>query len=196
MLLAAGNGDRMGETRKRMKESGGGGGGGGFVTHSRTLPRTNFPHLHHRSHSHPHTFSHFSHHHFHQPVSQLHPHRHPFSGAVGEVYISTLNVTPSIHSDFEDEDERFRHHGLFGSETDTDDGKVTSATHTPSPHHLLNGSNETQTEEDDETTLREILVRYVFLFHARASGGRVTRSPSSFPLDSHGVYANTRRPWS
>ncbi|XKL59246.1 hypothetical protein PGB90_000262 [Kerria lacca] len=139
----------MGETRKRMKESGGGGGGGGFIAQSRTLPRTNFPHLHHRSHSHPHTFPH----HYHS-----HPHRHQYSPA-NEVYITTLSVTPSAHSDFEeDENERIRQHGFFGSETDTDDGKVTSATHTPSPHHLLNDSNETQTEEDDETTLREILM--------------------------------------
>ncbi|XP_065205177.1 glucose transporter type 1 isoform X3 [Planococcus citri] len=149
----------MGETRKRMKESGGGGGGGGFAAHSRTLPKTNFPHLHHRSHSHPHTFPHLPHHHYHtHPHQHHHSQRHPYS-VPGDVYITTLNVTPSVHSDFEeDEDERFRHHGLFGSETDTDDGKVTSVTHTPSPHHLLNGSNETQTEEDDEATLREILV--------------------------------------
>lgn len=156
----------MGETRKRMKESGGGGGGGGFAAQSRTLPRTNLPHLHHRSHSHPHTFPHFPHHHY---LLQQHPQRHPYPAA-GDVYITTLNVTPSVHSDFEeDEDERFRHHGLFGSETDTDDGKVTSATHTPSPHHLLNGSNETQTEEDDEATLREILVRYVILFCSQSA---------------------------
>lgn len=149
---AAGNGDNMGETRKRMKESGGGGGGGGFVTQSRTLPRTNFPHLHHRSHSHPHTFPHPHYH------SRPHAHRH---SATREVFITTVNVTPSVHSDFDGEEERLRHHGLFSSETDTDNGKVTSVTQTPSPRYLLNDSNETKTEEDDETTLREILVRYV-----------------------------------
>ncbi|KAK7584186.1 hypothetical protein V9T40_005149 [Parthenolecanium corni] len=158
----------MGETRKRMKESGGGGGGGGFVNHSRTLPRTNFPHLHHRSRSHSHTFPH----HYH-----AHPYPHPHPHIREVPFLTSVNVgPPAAHPiDFDDDDDhhhdpnpnhdldhdRLRHHhhvhGLFGSETDTDDGKVTSATHTPSPHHLLNDSNETQTEEDDETTLREIL---------------------------------------
>lgn len=154
----------MGETRKRMKETGGGGGGGGFIAQSRTLPRTNFPHLHHRSLSHPHTFPY--------PHYHSHSHAYRYPAARDLLYVKPLNVSSSGHSNFEDdEEERTRHHGLFSSETDTDDGKVTSVTRTPSPHHLLNDSNETQTEEDDETTLREILVRYVRVeLRARRTG--------------------------
>lgn len=160
----ADNGNKiMGESRNCMKESGGGGGGGGSSASSSGTGGTGVKQKNIRA-----------------LPSTTYSLRSTAAAAAGggtapstpqpttrRVYISTVDLAYALRNEIAiaatavtNSAGNYDHVRHCGSESDSsDDGKVTTAGYTST--HLLYGSNETQTEEDDEATLRELLVRYV-----------------------------------